>query len=185
MARLPWHKCSDCLGRRSGSNPQTSGHGCCGVSMAHKSGLEALYRMLRDIRDCDKPFGSLTVLICGDFQQILLVVTKGTPADELKACAKLSYLGKSRKLRLSTLAPLLCSNLRVSSPLALLCSPPMVIAWEPCSGIGRIRCRWPSNPNIVHEGEVRLAHIACADMALLVLRSNLVPESLRVFWASW
>ena len=54
------------------------------VSMAHKGGLEALDRSLRDIRNCDKMFGGVTVLICGDFQQILPVVAKGTPVDELK-----------------------------------------------------------------------------------------------------
>ena len=62
------------------------------ISMAHRGGLEALDRSLRDIRNCDKMFGGVTVLICGDFQQILPVVTKGTPADELKACVKSSPL---------------------------------------------------------------------------------------------
>ena len=60
--------------------------------MAHKGGLEALNRSLRDICNCEKLFGGLTVLICGDFQQILPVVKIGTPADELKACVKSSYL---------------------------------------------------------------------------------------------
>ena len=60
--------------------------------MAHKGGLEALNRSLCDICKCEKPFGGLTVLICGDFQQILPVVKIGTPADELKACVKSSYL---------------------------------------------------------------------------------------------
>ena len=60
--------------------------------MAHKGGLEALNRSLRDICNCEKLFGGLTVLICRDFQQILPVVKIGTPADELKACVKSSYL---------------------------------------------------------------------------------------------
>ena len=29
------------------------------ISMAHKGGLEALDRSLRDIRNCEKPFGGL------------------------------------------------------------------------------------------------------------------------------
>ena len=62
--------------------------------MAHKGGLEALDRSLKDIRSCERIFGGVTVVICGDFQQILPVVPKGTPADELKACVKSSYLWK-------------------------------------------------------------------------------------------
>ena len=46
------------------------------VTMAHKGGIEALDRSLRDIRDCERVFGGLTVLIIGDFQQILPVVKK-------------------------------------------------------------------------------------------------------------
>ena len=60
------------------------------ISMAHKGGLEALNRSLSDICNCEKLFGGLTVLICGDFQQILPVVKTGTPADELKACVQRS-----------------------------------------------------------------------------------------------
>ena len=71
------------------------------VTMAHKAGIEALDRSLRDIRDCDRVFGGLTVLLIGDFQQILPVVKKGTPADEIKACAKSSFLWcKVRQLTL-------------------------------------------------------------------------------------
>ena len=60
-------------------------------SMAHKGGLKALDTSPGDIRNCNKVFGGLTVLICGD-QQILPVVTKGTPTYELKVCAKSSHL---------------------------------------------------------------------------------------------
>ena len=60
------------------------------VTMAHKTGIEALDRSLRDIRDCDRVFGGLTVLLIGNFQQILPVVNKETQVDENKACTKSS-----------------------------------------------------------------------------------------------
>ncbi|UYV80245.1 hypothetical protein LAZ67_18002138, partial [Cordylochernes scorpioides] len=54
--------------------------------------LEALDRTLQDIRDDPQPMGGLVVLLAGDFRQTLPVVTRGTPADELNACLKSSYL---------------------------------------------------------------------------------------------
>ncbi|UYV82863.1 hypothetical protein LAZ67_22001131, partial [Cordylochernes scorpioides] len=61
-------------------------------TMAHKIALEALDRTLQDIRDDPQPMGGLVVLLVGDFRQTLPVVTRGTPADELNACLKSSYL---------------------------------------------------------------------------------------------
>ncbi|UYV80721.1 hypothetical protein LAZ67_19001536 [Cordylochernes scorpioides] len=61
-------------------------------TMAHKIALEVLDRTLQDIRDDPQPMGGLVVLLAGDFRQILPVVTRGTPADELNACLKSSYL---------------------------------------------------------------------------------------------
>ncbi|UYV67936.1 hypothetical protein LAZ67_5002546 [Cordylochernes scorpioides] len=61
-------------------------------TMAHKIALEALDRTLQDIRDDPQPMGGLVVLLAGDFRQTLPVVTRGTPADELNACLKYSYL---------------------------------------------------------------------------------------------
>ncbi|UYV63109.1 hypothetical protein LAZ67_2003163 [Cordylochernes scorpioides] len=61
-------------------------------TMAHKIALEALDRTLQDIRDDPQPMGGLVVLLAGDFRQTLPVVTRGTPADELNACLKSSYL---------------------------------------------------------------------------------------------
>ena len=45
--------------------------------MQHRNAPEALDRTLRDIRDDDRPFGGITVVFGGDFQQILPVVPKG------------------------------------------------------------------------------------------------------------
>ena len=56
------------------------------ISMAHKGGLEALNKSLKEIRRSDKLFGGMTMLLSGDMRQILPVVPRGTPADELDAC---------------------------------------------------------------------------------------------------
>ncbi|XP_067932082.1 uncharacterized protein [Watersipora subatra] len=60
--------------------------------MAHKATLEALDRMLKDLYNSDKLMGGVCVLLAGDFCQILTVIPKGTPADELKARLKDSYI---------------------------------------------------------------------------------------------
>ncbi|UYV60326.1 hypothetical protein LAZ67_1000841 [Cordylochernes scorpioides] len=54
--------------------------------------MKAFDRTLQDIRDDLQPMGGLVVLLAGDFRQTLPVVTRGTPADELNACLKSSYL---------------------------------------------------------------------------------------------
>ncbi|KAL8616750.1 hypothetical protein ACOMHN_017787 [Nucella lapillus] len=72
-------------------------------TMANSKMLEALDRLLRDIRDDNRLMGGLTVLLSGDFRQTLPVVPKGTPADELKACLKASSLWKQvHRLKLTT-----------------------------------------------------------------------------------
>ncbi|GBP95554.1 hypothetical protein EVAR_67760_1 [Eumeta japonica] len=60
--------------------------------MAHKKGIEALNRMLQDIRGFNRLMGGVTVLLAGDFRQTLPVVPRGTRADEIKACIKSSIL---------------------------------------------------------------------------------------------
>lgn len=71
-------------------------------TMAHKKAVEAVDRMLRDIRMVDSTMGGITVLFCGDFRQTLPVVTRGTRADELNACLKRSVLWPEiQKLRLT------------------------------------------------------------------------------------
>lgn len=56
-------------------------------TMAHKGGFEALSRTGNN-----RVMGGVTVLLAGDFRQTLPVVPRGTRADEIKACIKLSYL---------------------------------------------------------------------------------------------
>ena len=60
--------------------------------MTHRHCFEALDRTFRDLRDCSKPFGGLTMIFGGDFQQILPVVTNGSRADIVNASFRNSYL---------------------------------------------------------------------------------------------
>lgn len=65
--------------------------------MAHKNGIEALNRLLQDIRGCDRIMGGVIVLLTSDFRQTLPVVPRETRADEVKACIKSSILWPSVK----------------------------------------------------------------------------------------
>ena len=60
--------------------------------MTHRHCFEALDRTFKDLRDCSKPFGGLTMIFGGDFQQILPVVTNGSRADIVNASFRNSYL---------------------------------------------------------------------------------------------
>ena len=46
--------------------------------MTHKHCFEALDRTLQDLRNCQKPFGNITMVFGGDFQQILPVILHGS-----------------------------------------------------------------------------------------------------------
>ena len=65
-------------------------------TMAHNKALEALDQTLRDIRGNDRLMGGVMVLLSGDFRQTLPIIPKGTPADELNACLKVSPLWPQR-----------------------------------------------------------------------------------------
>jgi PIF1-like helicase len=59
--------------------------------MSHKH-VETIDRTLRDFRDNDTVMGGTLLLLSGDFCQTLPVIPRGTPADEIKASLKKSYL---------------------------------------------------------------------------------------------
>lgn len=61
-------------------------------TMADRRLLEALNRTLKFLRGNDNLFGGVTVIMAGDFRQILPVISRGTPADALNACLKNSLL---------------------------------------------------------------------------------------------
>ncbi|XP_071943821.1 uncharacterized protein [Antedon mediterranea] len=65
------------------------------VTMANKHVFETVDRTVRDIRSNDKPFGGITLLLAGDWRQILPVIPKGGKAEILQATLKTSYLWKS------------------------------------------------------------------------------------------
>ncbi|XP_037931188.1 ATP-dependent DNA helicase PIF1-like [Teleopsis dalmanni] len=72
-------------------------------TMAHKRALEALDRILKDLRNDSRCFGGAMILLSGDFRQILPVIPKSTAADEINACLKSSNLWRYvKKLQLVT-----------------------------------------------------------------------------------
>lgn len=72
-------------------------------TMTHKKLLEAIDRTMKDLRGNQRIFGGALILLSGDFRQILPVVPRSTPADEINACLKLSSLWRFvKKLTLNT-----------------------------------------------------------------------------------
>ena len=66
--------------------------------MQHRHIIETVDRSFKDVRDCDKPFGGLSIVFGGDFQQILPVITKGSQPQIVGA-----YMQRSRLWRCMTL----------------------------------------------------------------------------------
>lgn len=64
------------------------------VPMQHRFCIEAVDRTLRDICSNDKPFGGITVVLGGDFRQILPVIPKGVREQIVAASLKRSLLWK-------------------------------------------------------------------------------------------
>ncbi|XP_029124910.1 uncharacterized protein LOC109787689 [Cajanus cajan] len=60
--------------------------------MTNRYALEALDRSLKDILDCNAPFGGKIMILGGDFRQVLPVVPKGTKAQMIYACIVKSHL---------------------------------------------------------------------------------------------
>eukprot|EP00116_Pleurobrachia_bachei_P000686 sb/3460948/ len=61
-------------------------------TMGHKFIYETLDRSLRFLLDVDVPFGGITVILSGDWRQVLPVVKKGTRGQVVQACLKRSYI---------------------------------------------------------------------------------------------
>ena len=79
------------------------------VSMAHKWALDAVERLLRDIRENDAPFGGVTMLFSGDMQQLLPVhrFARDPAAYCFKTCA---WYGCNHPLQLTQNVRYLASN---------------------------------------------------------------------------
>ncbi|CAA7029904.1 unnamed protein product [Microthlaspi erraticum] len=72
--------------------------------MAHRHTFEALDRTLRDIKRSvdplatEKTFGGITMLLGGDFRQILPVIARGSRQDTVMASINRSYLWDRRNV---------------------------------------------------------------------------------------
>lgn len=64
-------------------------------TMAHKHLLEALNRLLKDIKNNTRLFGGTILLLSGDFWQTLSIIPRATYLDETNACLKQSYLWRN------------------------------------------------------------------------------------------
>ena len=62
------------------------------IGPQHRFAIEAFDRTLQDIRSCDSPFGGLTVVFGGDFQQTLPVVVRGSREETVDATLRRSPL---------------------------------------------------------------------------------------------
>ena len=66
--------------------------------MQDKFCQEAVDLTMRDIRSCDKPFGGVTIVFGGDFQQTLPVVPRGTREKIVGQSIQRSTLWKDMKV---------------------------------------------------------------------------------------
>ncbi|UYV78242.1 hypothetical protein LAZ67_16000650 [Cordylochernes scorpioides] len=93
-------------------------------TMAHKKGLEALDRTLKDLRANGNSFGGALILLSGDFRQTLPVIPRSTPADELNACLNNLFYGlRSRDVRTSVVLISWRNDLELDS------GPPTAAKW--------------------------------------------------------
>jgi hypothetical protein len=63
--------------------------------MQHRHIMETVDRSFKDLRNSDKPFGGITVVFGGDFQQILQVILKGCRAQVVGTCMQRSFLWRN------------------------------------------------------------------------------------------
>jgi len=59
---------------------------------------EALDRTLKDILDCDAPFGGKVMIMGGDFRQVLSVIQKDSKEQMISTCIIRSYLWVNTKV---------------------------------------------------------------------------------------
>lgn len=65
------------------------------VGAQHRHAIEAVDRTLQDIRDNEQPFGGMTVIFGGDFQQTLPVIPNGAREEIVEATIRKSALWSS------------------------------------------------------------------------------------------
>ena len=70
--------------------------------LTHKTAIEGVEEMLKDIMSSTELFGSKVIVLGGDFRQVLPMVTKGSKADFIQASIVNSYIRPHlQKLRLT------------------------------------------------------------------------------------
>lgn len=62
------------------------------VGAQHRHAIEAVDRSLRDIRNCERPFGGIPTILGGDFMQTLPVVPNGSRAEMTDASVQRSCI---------------------------------------------------------------------------------------------
>jgi len=65
------------------------------LPMANKDAWEYVNEILKLVRECDKPFGGIAFVGCGDWKQVAPVVHGGGKQDVLRASIKFSELWSS------------------------------------------------------------------------------------------
>jgi ATP-dependent DNA helicase PIF1 len=71
-------------------------------TMTHKKSLEAIHHTMQDLRGNQNIFDGALILLSGDFRQTFPVIPRSTPADEINACLKSSFVWRYvRKLTLN------------------------------------------------------------------------------------
>ena len=70
------------------------------ASNMHKWHFEALEKGLRHMMENDSRWGGKTIVLTGDFQQLLPVIRRGTPHDVILACLRQGHpLHDARAMR--------------------------------------------------------------------------------------
>lgn len=67
-------------------------------TMLNKKAPEALHKTLQDLKNNNYIMGKVPVILAGDFRQTLPIIPHGTPADQVDACLKNSYLWNDIKI---------------------------------------------------------------------------------------
>jgi len=70
--------------------------------MLNKKAPKALHKTLQDLKNNNNNYyyimDKVPIILAGDFRQTLPIISHGTPADQVDACLKNSYLWNNMKI---------------------------------------------------------------------------------------
>ncbi|XP_055910686.1 uncharacterized protein LOC129945050 [Eupeodes corollae] len=90
-------------------------------TMSNQAHIEAVNRLLKDLRSSSRLMGGVTMVFSGDFRQIMPVIPKGTRADIIKSCVKSSSIWRYvQKLQLKIIMRVKLTNNTDTSEFASL-----------------------------------------------------------------